>query len=219
MSTRQLNFKLNLNYNGETTQAANNCLALHLTLAQLPLPSFPPQVTALQNESAREASRVQRKRFRDLAQMMASRVHHSKAYVAFYLVMAVLNTTLVLWIILSKHGHPHSIAFLGLELLITVVLCAEVSIRLIAVGRVRHARTLAVATRLGRRTTPTLHAHTLTRPPPSTTRTRCPPTIHSPPAHTEILRQSAELVRPLCHVIFCRRALLLPCRDIASGGD
>ena len=90
--------------------------------SHLPLPSFPPQVTALQNESAREASRVQRKRFRDLAQMMASRVHHSKAYVAFYLVMAVLNTTLVLWIILSKHGHPHSIAFLGLELLITKVI-------------------------------------------------------------------------------------------------
>ena len=100
--------------------------------------SLPAKVSELHAEhrSALTSSEA-RKRCADLAQMVASRVHHSKAYLAFYLVMAVLNTTLVFWILLSRHGHPTSIAFLGLELLITVVLCAEIFVRLIATGRVR----------------------------------------------------------------------------------
>jgi hypothetical protein len=70
----------------------------------------------------------------EIAKGIANRFVHSRSYIIFYLVMAALSVTTV---VLSLTDGCPKLPFYILELIINGAMILEVSIRLVAFGRVR----------------------------------------------------------------------------------
>ena len=70
----------------------------------------------------------------EIAKGIANRFVHSRTYILLYLVMAALSITTV--VLSMVQGCP-TLAFYILEVIINTTMIAEVSVRLLAYGRVR----------------------------------------------------------------------------------
>lgn len=73
----------------------------------------------------------------EIAQNIANRFVHSRAYILLYLLMAALSVTTVVLSLIAQGGQCPHLAFYILEIIVNTTMIGEVCIRLVAFGRVR----------------------------------------------------------------------------------